>query len=77
MRKRLFALTFFCLTIAMHAMAQGMKVVEFKLLENDLTANTRGTEKMDQNGERAALIKIQTPERGFTFDSMCRVVPKN
>ena len=68
MRKKLLVLTFFCLTVAMQAMAQGMKVVEFKLLENDLTANTRGTEKMDQNGERAALIKIQTPERGFTFD---------
>ena len=68
MRKRLFVLTCFCLTVAMQVMAQGMKVVEFKLLENDLTANTRGTEKMDQNGERAALIKIQTPERGFTFD---------
>ena len=48
MRKRLLALTFFCLTVAMQTMAQGMKVVEFKLLENDLTANTRGTEKMDQ-----------------------------
>ena len=68
MKKKLFVLTLFCLTVAMQAMAQGMKVVEFKLLENDLTANTRGTEKMDQNGERAALIKIQTPERGFTFD---------
>ena len=68
MKKNLFALSFFCLTVAMQTMAQGMKVVEFKLLENDLTANTRGTEKMDQNGERAALIKIQTPERGFTFD---------
>lgn len=68
MRKKLFVLTFFCLTVAIQAMAQGMKVAEFKLLENDLTANTRGTEKMDQNGERAALIKIQTPERGFTFD---------
>ena len=68
MKKKLFALTVLCLTVAMQAMAQGMKVVEFKLLENDLTANTRGTEKMDQNGERAALIKIQTPERGFTFD---------
>ena len=68
MKKRLLALTFFCLAVAVQMMAQGMKVVEFKLLENDLTANTRGTEKMDQNGERAALIKIQTPERGFTFD---------
>ena len=45
-----------------------LSVARFQLLENDLTANTRGTEKMDQNGERAALIKIPTPERGFTFD---------
>ncbi len=66
--KRLLTLTVLCLAVAIGATAQGMKVVEFKLLENDLTANTRGTEKMDQNGERAALIKIQTPERGFTFD---------
>ena len=49
-------------------MAQGLKVVDFKLLETDLTANTHGTSKQDQNGETAALIKIVTPERGFTFD---------
>ena len=61
-------LTLLCLSVPIQMMAQGMKVVDFKLLENDLTANTRGTEKMDQNGERSALIKIQTPERGFTFD---------
>lgn len=48
--------------------AQNMKVLDFKLLENDLTANTRGTQKQDMNGETAALIKIQTPERGFSFD---------
>ena len=48
--------------------AQNMKVLDFKLLENDLTANTRGTQKLDMNGETAALIKIQTPERGFSFD---------
>ena len=48
--------------------AQNMKVLDFKLLEKDLTANTRGTQKLDMNGETAALIKIQTPERGFSFD---------
>ena len=48
--------------------AQGLNVVSFKLLETDLTANTRGTQKMDQNGETAALIKIVTPEQGFLFD---------
>ena len=66
--KRLFILSFVTLAVSVQAMAQGMKVVTFKLLETDLTANTRGTSKLDQNGETAALIKIQTPERGFTFD---------
>ncbi len=66
--KKLLTLTVISLVMAAQAMAQGMKVVEFKLLETDLTANTHGTSKIDQNGETAALIKIQTPERGFTFD---------
>ena len=45
-----------------------IKVSRFGLLENDLTANTFGTQKLDQNGEKAALIKIQAPEQGFTFN---------
>ena len=45
-----------------------MKVASFQKLESDLTANTYGTSRTDQNGETAALIKIVTPERGFTFD---------
>jgi hypothetical protein len=66
--KRLLTLTVISLAFVVQSMAQGMKVVEFKLLETDLTANTRGTSKVDQNGETAALIKIQTPERNFSFD---------
>ena len=57
-----------CVATALTAGAQNMKVLEFKLLENDLTANIQGTAKVDMNGETAALIKIQTPERGFSFD---------
>jgi hypothetical protein len=34
-----------------------IKVVSFKLLETDLTANTRGTERMDQNAERQPLSR--------------------
>lgn len=49
-------------------LAQNMKVIDFKLLEKDLTANRYGTSKIDQNGETAALIKVVTPEKGFTFD---------
>ncbi|MCR4919620.1 MAG: PEGA domain-containing protein [Prevotella sp.] len=33
-----------------------------------MTANLYGTQRIDQNGETAALIKMVTPERGFTFD---------
>ena len=49
-------------------LADGISVISFKLLETDLTANTRGTQKLDQNGEKAALIKIVTPEKGFLFN---------
>lgn len=48
--------------------AQNIKVLKFGLLERDMTANTHGTQKLDQNGEKAALIKIQAPDRGFTFN---------
>lgn len=63
------AIIFLCnCAFVLQTTAQNMKVLDFKLLEKDLTANTRGTQKLDMNGETAALIKIQTPERGFSFD---------
>ena len=49
--------------------AQTMSVVEFKLDESDLTANTAGTIVYDQNAEKCALIKIETTEFGFSFDA--------
>ncbi len=57
-----------CLLATVMTVAQDMKVIDFRLLETDLTANVHGTQKTDNNGETAALIKIQTPERGFIFD---------
>lgn len=48
--------------------AQSLSVESFRLLETDLTANTRGTMERDQNGEVAALIKVVTSETGFVFD---------
>lgn len=45
-----------------------ISVASFRLLENDLTANTHGTMEKDQNGEIAALIKIVTTEQGFTYE---------
>ena len=56
------------LAVSQTILADGISVSGFRLLETDLTANTRGTEKRDQNGEKAALIKIVTPERGFLFN---------
>lgn len=66
--KKSIALTLLCLFLVTKVTAQDMKVVEFRLLDKDLTANTHGTSLLDQNGETAALIKIVTPEHGFTFD---------
>ena len=65
--KKLFLLTLSAL-LAVSLNAQNIKVLKFERLEKDMTANTHGTQKLDQNGEKAALIKIQAPERGFTFD---------
>ena len=48
--------------------AQEISVASFKMLENDLTANTTGTMERDQNGETAALIKVVTTQQGFVFD---------
>ena len=45
-----------------------MSVEGFRILDNDLTANTFGTTEYDQNGEVAALIKVVTREKGFVFD---------
>ena len=56
------------IVVSQSILADGISVISFKLLETDLTANTRGTERRDQNGDKAALIKIVTPERGFRYD---------
>lgn len=48
--------------------AQNMSVTGFRLLENDLKANTHGTMERDQNGQVAALIRVQTTQQGFVFD---------
>ena len=50
------------------ASSQELSVEGFRLLLNDLTANTFGTIEYDQNGKPAALIKVVTTETGFVFD---------
>ena len=66
MKRHIITILLFLLTLS--ANAQSLSVESFRLLENDLTANTYGTMERDQNGEIAALIKIITTETGFAFD---------
>ncbi len=49
-------------------MAQSISVKSFGILVNDLTAITPGTEELDNNGNKAALIKVVTTQTGFSFD---------
>ena len=43
-------------------------VADFALAPKDLTAIQQGTLLADQNGEKCAIIKVKTTEKGFTFD---------
>jgi hypothetical protein len=65
--KRLLFILLTLIYTSIQMMAQ-IKVVDFKLQQTDMTANTYGTSKVDQNGETAALIKIVTPEKELVFD---------
>ena len=54
-------ISMFFLFVTMATFAQGkMSVVDFQLAEMDLTANTKETIVLDQNGNKCALIKIRT-----------------
>lgn len=49
--------------------AQELAVKSFYLAETDLTANTPGTMVYDQNDYLCALIKVETTQKGFTFEA--------
>lgn len=59
----------FALLMSVTVFAQNISVASFEMLPNDLTANTQGTTVYDQNGEKCALIKVETTQTGFTFDA--------
>ena len=61
--KRLSLLILFAVLLALPALSQQISVESFTPLENDLTANTAGTMKKDQNGKTCALIKVVTSEK--------------
>jgi len=66
--KRLSSIFLFWLCITV-MQAQNLIVQSFRLDEADLTANTAGTMVMDQNGQKCALIKVETTLTGFSFDA--------
>ncbi len=63
MKKILFL--FFITILSSFAFAQHMSVESFRYLENDLSARAAKVE--DINNELCALIRLNTPERGFEF----------
>ncbi|MCI6822799.1 MAG: SUMF1/EgtB/PvdO family nonheme iron enzyme [Bacteroidales bacterium] len=67
MKIRFLAFTFWLCLISL-AQAQNISVASFVLDPNDLTANLEGTTVYDQNGQKCALIRIQTTQKGFSFD---------
>lgn len=67
-KEKFLFIVFSCILFSLQANGQELSVSSFKMMENDLTANTTGTMERDQNGETAALIKVVTTEQGFVFD---------
>lgn len=65
MKRTLLLLFFVASTILVKAQ---LAVTEFYLAETDQTANLPGTEQYDQNGQKCALIKVETTQKGFSFD---------
>lgn len=68
MKKSLFLICFVLLGFL--AFSQNMSIESFRCLDNDLSA--RVAKLKDINGELCALIRLNTPERGFEF-SGCNV----
>jgi len=68
MMKRLYTILLFLISV-LAIEAQNLTVQSFRMDEQDLTANTAGTIVMDQNGNKCALIKVETTLKGFTFDA--------
>ncbi len=66
MRYRLSLLLLITLFFHIEGFAQSIAVKSFRVLENDLAARTNP--EIDQNGEKCALIKVVTTEKGFYWE---------
>lgn len=60
-------LTLFFLSFVMLAKSQGLAVQSFKKLSSDLDARVNYY-KTDQNGDKCAIIKIVTTQKGFSWE---------
>lgn len=65
-QKKYVLIVIFVILSISHVMAQEINVTDFYLDEGDLTANREAVE--DQNGDKCALIRVQTTQKGFLFD---------
>lgn len=66
--KKRWGIVFIAILLSSFAYAQKISVSRFILEESDLTAQNKGTMVEDQNGDKCALIRIQTTQKGFSFD---------
>ena len=67
--KSRFILLLFFIGCALALSAQNISVADFKLRESDMTAASLEGRRIDQNGQPAALIRIETSETGFVFEA--------
>ncbi|MBO5703838.1 MAG: PEGA domain-containing protein [Bacteroidaceae bacterium] len=61
-------LFFFLFFLSITVCAQEISVTRFFYADKDLTAQKEKTAVLDQNGDRCALIRVQTTMKGFVFD---------
>ncbi len=62
------ALLCLLISLGLYASAQSISVKSFKAMPTDMTASSLQGKRIDQNGEVAALIKIETSQTGFIFE---------
>ena len=67
MRRILFLCLFALMTVAMSAQ-NNLTIRDFEYQQYDQTANLKGTQKKDNNGKVAALLKIETNLDNLAFD---------
>lgn len=59
---------FFLIAFLQTARAQDISVTNFYYQQSDQTANEEKSLVRDQNGNKCALIRVQTTQKGFVFD---------